>query len=96
MNIIVVNFMPKPVSVGREGNDVPVGEVADDEALTGQGDVNRVGQTCWRIQRAKQVTKSRVYQNWTIYKRVKRNHWNKSIVVDEPDRDPKHTRAIKN
>jgi hypothetical protein len=64
-----VDLVPEPVSVGGESDDVAVGEVCDDEAFPREGDVHRVRQAGGRVQRAKQVTESRVHQNWAVCKK---------------------------
>ena len=46
-----MNFVSQPVAVRREGDDVTVGKVCDDEALPREGQVGGVCETRGGVQR---------------------------------------------
>ena len=71
LNLVVVNLVPEPVSVGRVGDDVTAGEVRHHEALPRQRDVDGRGQPHGGVQRAEEVAEGRVHQDRTVYGETK-------------------------
>ncbi len=68
LDVIIVNFVSEPVSVRGESHDMSVGEISDDESLTGKRDIHRIGQSCRRIQGSQQVAEGCVDEDGAVYR----------------------------
>ena len=66
-----MNFVSQPVAVRREGDDVTVGKVCDDEALPREGQVGGVCETRGGVQRPEQVSERCVDQDRPVWKTMK-------------------------